>query len=108
MELKCLGERTTITIGADRRTVTPWGLENGTNAEGAHTWVISPDGSKRELPTKVYDVLKQGERLYTQTPGGGGWGDPSEREAASGNRDGEDELISIEHAARVYGTTKGE
>ena len=107
-ELKCLGERTTITIGADRRKFTPWGLENGTNAEGAHTWVISPDGSKRELPTKVYDVLKQGERLYTQTPGGGGWGDPSEREAASVNRDVEDELISIEHAARVYGTTKGE
>ena len=107
-ELKCLGERTTITIGADRRKFTPWGLEKGTNAEGAHTWVISPDGSRRELPTKVYDVLKQGEQLYTQTPGGGGWGDPAERDPADVERDVEDELISAEHAAEVYGnTTKG-
>ena len=74
---------------------------------GAHTWVISPDGSKRELPTKVHDVLKQGEQLYTQTPGGGGWGDPSERDQADVDRDVEDGLISAEQAANVYGKTKG-
>jgi len=107
-ELKCLGERTTITIGADRRKFTPWGLENGTNAVGAHTWVISADGSKRELPTKVHDVLKQGDQLYTQTPGGGGWGDPSERTRSEIERDIEDELISAEHAAEVYGQTRGQ
>lgn len=106
-ELKCLEERTTITIGADRRKFTPWGLENGTSAVGAHTWVISPDGSKRELPTKVHDVLKQGEQLYTQTPGGGGWGDPAERDQAEVDRDVEDGLISAEQAAKVYGKTKG-
>ncbi len=105
-ELKCLGERTTITIGADRRKFVPWGLESGTSAEGAHTWVISPDGSKRELPTKVHDVLKQGEQLYTQTPGGGGWGDPSERDQADVERDVEDELISAEQAAEVYGKSR--
>ena len=102
-ELKCLGERTTITIGADRRKFTPWGLEKGQNAVGAHCWVTSPDGSKRELPTKVHTVLKQGDQIYTQTPGGGGWGDPSERDRAAVERDVEDELITAESAAQAYG-----
>ena len=102
-ELKCLGERTTITIGADRRKFTPWGLEKGQNAAGAHCWITSPDGSKRELPTKVHTVLKQGDQIYTQTPGGGGWGDPSERDRAAVERDVEDELITAESAAQAYG-----
>ena len=81
-ELKCLGDRTTITIGSDRRRFTPWGLEGGGNAEGAHCWVISADGDRRELPTKVRVELRRGDRLLTQTPGGGGWGDPQRRDPA--------------------------
>ena len=81
-ELKCLGDRTIITIGSDRRRFTPWGLEGGGNAEGAHCWVISADGDRRELPTKVRVELRHGDRLLTQTPGGGGWGDPQKRDPA--------------------------
>jgi len=92
-ELKCLGERTTVTIGADRRKFTPWGLEGGHNAEGAHCWVVSPDGSRRELPTKVHTVLDEGDQLLTQTPGGGGWGDPDKRDPVKIARDGDDGLL---------------
>ncbi len=81
-ELKCLGDRTIITIGSDRRRFTPWGLEGGGNAEGAHCWVISANGDRRELPTKVRVELRHGDRLLTQTPGGGGWGDPQKRDPA--------------------------
>ena len=80
-ELKCLGERTTVTIGADRRTFTPWGVEGGGHAEGAHCWVTKANGERKELPTKVHTVLEQGDRLLTQTPGGGGWGDSARRHA---------------------------
>lgn len=93
-QLKCLGERTTLTIGADRRKFTPWGLDGGHNAEGAHCWVISPDGSCRELPTKVHTVLYEGDQLLTQTPGGGGWGDPEKRDPQKNAQDLEDELVS--------------
>ncbi len=92
-QLKCLGERTTLTIGADRRKFTPWGLDGGRNAEGAHCWVIAPDGSRRELPTKVHTVLYEGDQLLTQTPGGGGWGDPAKRDSQKSARDIEDGLV---------------
>jgi len=93
-ELKCLGERTTVTIGADRRKFTPWGLEGGGHAEGAHCWVTRADGERLELPTKVHTVLNEGEQLLTQTPGGGGWGDPSRRNADKAASDTEDGLVT--------------
>ena len=95
-ELKCLGERTTVSIGSDRRKFTPWGLAGGHHAQGAHCWVISPDGERRELPTKVHTVLHQGDQLLTQTPGGGGWGDPQERDRQKITRDAEDELTDAQ------------
>ena len=95
-ELKCLGERTTASIGSDRRKFTPWGLAGGHHAQGAHCWVISPDGERRELPTKVHTVLHQGDQLLTQTPGGGGWGDPQERDRQDIARDVEDELTDAQ------------
>ena len=102
-ELRCLAERTTITIGADRRKFTPWGLDGGKNAVGAHACVISEDGTERESPTKVHDQLKKGDRLLIQTPGGGGWGDPRERARESVAKDVEDGLVSPERARDVYG-----
>ena len=97
-EIKCLGERTTLTIGSDRRKFTPWGLDGGHNAEGAHCWVIGTDGAKKELPTKVVTTLTQGDRLLTQTPGGGGWGDPNERDPTKIAGDIRDGLVSDHNA----------
>lgn len=102
-ELCCLGDRTLLTMGADRRKFHPWGLEGGQEAEGSHCWVIKPDGSRSELPTKVFTELRQGDRLLVQTPGGGGWGDPHERAAESVEIDVREGLVSAERARRVYG-----
>ena len=90
-------------MGADRRKFRPWGLEGGGEAEGSHCWVIKADGSQTELPTKVFTELNKGDRLLVQTPGGGGWGVPAEREPALVQRDLSDELITAEHAAKFYG-----
>ena len=97
-ELRCLGERTIVTIGADRRKFTPWGLEGGQHAKGAHCYVTEPDGNVRELPTKVYTILSKGETLMIQTPGGGGWGPPGERDTERIEKDLENGLISSDNA----------
>ena len=101
-ELRCLGDRTVINIGADRRTFTPWGIDNEHRARGAHCVVISPDGAERQLPTKAHDVLKRGETLRIETPGGGGWGDPSDRDREQVARDVAEGLVSPERARIVY------
>lgn len=102
-ELRCLAERTVITMGSDRRKFTPWGLEGGHNAVGAHAHVTLSDGSVREVPTKVRMELKKGDQLLTQTPGAGGWGDPRARDRSRVERDVVDGLVSLERARDVYG-----
>jgi len=102
-ELRCLAERTVITMGSDRRKFTPWGLEGGHHAVGAHAHVTLSDGRVREVPTKVRMELKKGDQLLTQTPGAGGWGDPRARDRSRVERDVVDGLVSLERARDVYG-----
>jgi N-methylhydantoinase B len=103
-ELQCLAERTTLSIGADRRRFTPWGVETEARARGAHCTVTSPDGTRRELPTKVFAILARGDRLRIETPGGGGWGEPAERDAESLSADVRAGLIAAARARTIYGT----
>jgi N-methylhydantoinase B len=102
-ELRCLGDRVTITIGSDRRRFTPWGIETDHRARGAYCHVTSPNGQVRELPTKVVAVLEKGDVLCVETPGGGGWGNPREREREAIDQDVREGLISADRAAAVYG-----
>jgi N-methylhydantoinase B len=104
-ELVLLGERTIVSVGADRRKVTPWGIEGGLHARGAHCWVSSQEGEVRELPTKICTVLRQGDILRIETPGGGGWGDPAERDPAAVDHDVEEGLISAERTRSLYGSS---
>ena len=102
-EFKCLGDRTLISLGSDRRKFKPWGLEGGKHAEGAHCYVIDTENKSCEIPTKVNRELSKNVRLRIETPGGGGWGDPKTRNKADLARDVDDGLISPSRAREVYG-----
>lgn len=102
-EIRSLADRLTVSIGADRRRFTPWGLETDERAAGAMCYVIRSDGSRELLPTKVVTILAHGERLRIETPGGGGWGDPRERDRAVVAADVAEGMISQERAKQVYG-----
>ena len=54
------------------------------------------------LPGKGEVRIPAGETLIFDTPGGGGLGDPGEREKAAVQKDLNDGLISIETARRHY------
>ena len=57
----------------------------------------------RFVPPK-YGVRRQGPaRMIAHTPGGGGWGDPYEREPERVLRDVRDGVVSVEAARREYG-----
>ncbi|MGX1062951.1 N-methylhydantoinase B/oxoprolinase/acetone carboxylase alpha subunit [Bradyrhizobium diazoefficiens] len=48
-------------------------------------------------------VLKTGDRLEVETPGGGGWGKTSERSAAAIELDLAEGLITPQAARQIYG-----
>ena len=97
-EFLFLGERAMMTLSSDRRRFTPWGLDQGGSARGAHAYLISADGTEKELPTKTCITLKHGDRIRIETPGGGGWGPAAARAPAALEADLRNGYISAEFA----------
>jgi N-methylhydantoinase B len=66
--------------------------------------LVHADGSKRELPAK-FDFLRvrAGDRLVFLTAGGGGWGDPLERDPHAVRLDVIRGFVSVEKARDSYG-----
>jgi N-methylhydantoinase B len=57
------------------------------------------------LAGKGRQIVPAGDRLIVETPGGGGIGDPKQRDLARIKRDLEDGLVSPEQARTIYGYT---
>ncbi len=74
----------------DRVTNPPRGRDGG--GDGAPGWVGLTDGTP--LRTKGYQTIPKGSRLRLLLPGGGGMGDPAERDPALAERDRADGLVT--------------
>jgi N-methylhydantoinase B len=68
-----------VTLLADRRTHSPWGLAGGEAGSAGRASVIRQNGSVEEMPGKFSTRLLSGERIRIESPGGGGWGGPVPR-----------------------------
>ena len=58
---------------------------------------------KPDLPSKCEARIEPGETLYFDTPGGGGFGHPAERERSLVEKDLEEGLIDEAIARDLYG-----
>jgi N-methylhydantoinase B len=85
---------------ADRTTVPAPGADGG--RDGA-VGEVSVDG--RPLPTKRLVGLAPGARVRLDLPGGGGVGDPRQRDPQAVLRDVVDGYVSIAAARELYGVT---
>jgi N-methylhydantoinase B len=63
--------------------------------------------SGKRLRAKGFQIIPEGDRLVLLLPGGGGMGDPSERDPAAIARDIADGLVSPDAALRDYGFDPG-
>jgi N-methylhydantoinase B len=82
----------------DRTRCPAQGIQGG--SPGAAGAVRTADG--RELHPKRQQRMQAGERVVLSLPGGGGYGDPLEREPDLVARDVRDGLVSVERAREVY------
>jgi len=70
-----------IAIHDDRWFVPPWGVNGGHPGARAKKMIERADGSIETVGNKIEDVsVKAGDLLHFVTWGGGGWGDPLERD----------------------------
>jgi N-methylhydantoinase B len=89
---------------ADRSILACWGVRGG-KAGKPFSVTIDPGGpAEREVDALAdAEPVKAGEVIRIRTTGGGGWGDPLEREVAAVLRDVEWAKVSIEGARSDYG-----
>jgi N-methylhydantoinase B len=93
----------TIAIHDDRWLTYPWGVNGGRPGARGTKWIDHPDGTRRVLPSKCHDVpVAPGDVLHFVTWGGGGWGDPLERDPALVALEVDRGLVTVE-GARRYG-----
>lgn len=93
-----------VSIHGDRERFTPYGLGGGTNG-GPNLLILNGgEAGERNLGMFATDVpLKEGDRICLCSNGGGGYGDPLERDPKAVLDDVIDEFISLEKAKEVYG-----
>lgn len=80
----------------------PWAIDGG--SPGRPNRVVLNPGTDREVVQGgSYNRLDTGEVLVNDTGGGGGFGDPFERDPSRVARDVRNGFVSVEAAARDYG-----
>jgi N-methylhydantoinase B len=92
-----------ISIHDDRWLTYPWGVNGGEPGARSKKTLVRKDGSVQLLASKLDHVkVEAGDLLLADTWGGGGCGDPLERDPAKVLFDVEAGLVSVEGAKR-YG-----
>ena len=93
----------TTAISVLYKTVSPpWAINGGKEAEPNHI-VIDPGTENEERKGGSYNFLEAGQVLANNTGGGGGWGNPFERDPALVAKDVRNGFVSVEAAERDYG-----
>ncbi len=97
-----------IAIHDDRWFVPPWGVNGGNPGKRARKVLEKADGSQTVLPNKIEEYkVEKNDILHFITWGGGGWGDPLERDAELVGKEIRQGLVTT-NGAREYGVVANE
>jgi N-methylhydantoinase B len=98
------GESVTLTYGIEGKLNPPKGVRGGHDGTVPSTWVEDlKTGERREIPVVGRYDLQSGEKVVSITPGGGGYGEPLERDVLAVLDDYRESRVTLEAAATDYG-----
>ena len=87
---------------SDKRRYLPYGLQGG--QPGTPSWnMLNPGPAEITLPTMGMTPIRRGDLLRHTLAGGGGWGNPFDRDPEAVRLDVWNEKLSAEYVRRVYG-----
>ena len=92
-----------MTGNSDGQRCPPAGVAGGCDGPLAQMTITAPDGKQRVLRTFVTQPILPGEVCDTRNAGGGGWGDPLNRDPRRVLKDVRDGFVSEDRARDVYG-----
>jgi len=101
-DYRFLEREAVLQVRSDRRKFRPYGLYGGHPGKpSANT--MNPGTEDRPLESKITMNIERGTVFRHDLAGGGGWGDPLERDPEKVLRDVRNELVSPEAAFADYG-----
>ncbi|MCO0600602.1 hydantoinase B/oxoprolinase family protein [Peribacillus butanolivorans] len=110
--LKCVAKEITVSQMSDRHQIAPFGLFNGQEGGLGATLVMKNGESEWRNVKEAYGkvssskfsnlTVKKGDRVKIVTPGGGGYGDPCDRDRSKLEEDIKDGFVSEEAALSIY------
>ena len=77
---RCLTPDTSLIVRSDRAAHPPYGLHGGRPGSLSSNLLIRADGTEEVLPSMFSTTIQDGDVFVHRTAGGGGWGDPAERD----------------------------
>jgi N-methylhydantoinase B len=93
-----------MALRSTKHTVAPKGLEGGMPGRTGKCTLDPGTEKSREIPSRYSDhLLRPGDIVRLETPGGGGLGNPRERDPERVLSDVRNGYVSIEKAREVYG-----
>ena len=101
-EFRILAEDATFQLRSDRHDIRPWGVEGGLPGTATDNY-INPDTENRQIPAKHLMTLNKGDVYRLTQAGGGGYGDPLDRQVHAVLADVEQEKMSVDYVRREYG-----
>ena len=106
-EIELLEKEADVFLFGERGRFPPPGIAGGMSAAANHFVYQQADGEHEPpMASKMVGIhIERGQRLRLETPGGGGYGDPRERDAQQVRRDVMQGLVSPEQALEAYGVS---
>ena len=104
-EYEILDGEVTLTYRGERHFFEAAGYDGGSPGSRSTAVIRRADGSTEVIPSKIVARLARGDRLLLTTAGGGGHGDPHQREGALVLADVANGKVSAEAAREAYGCT---
>jgi N-methylhydantoinase B len=101
-DYRFLEKEAVLQVRSDRRKFRPYGLYGGWPGKPSAN-AMNPEGENRPLASKLTMTIRQGDVFRHELAGGGGWGDPLDRDPAAVLADVRNELVSPGAAADDYG-----
>ena len=93
----------TLVMFGDGKYNPPYGLFGGKPGSCNLAFINKGEKKQKELKAKESLKLKKGDTFTSYPSGGGGWGNPLERDAELVRMDAKNEIISLKSAYKDYG-----
>ncbi len=97
------GNRMTVVVPSDGQHNPPQGVRGGHAGAAARTFKLHRDGTREQMPNVCQIELEPGEFVIGIDNGGGGYGDPLERDVARVLADVREGWVSHRAAREIYG-----